>query len=176
MRQYGNLHFLRVYDAGHMVPMNQPENSLEMLRRFVADDWTLTSESEPLEDEECEYEFAQACFMQELCGVNCDAGCLFSYKKGGFLGDETTDCRCGDCKTNIKPSVVAEAKIAEPEPVEDDTCPYEFAQACFMQELCGVNCDAGCLFSYEKGGFLGDDTTDCRCGDCKTNLHSTFMH
>ena len=44
MRQYGNLHFLRVFDAGHMVPMNQPENSLAMLNRFINNDWNLSSE------------------------------------------------------------------------------------------------------------------------------------
>lgn len=27
--------FLRVYDAGHMVPMNQPKNALEMVRQFI---------------------------------------------------------------------------------------------------------------------------------------------
>lgn len=43
MRQYGNLHFLRVYEAGHMVPMDQPENALAMLTRFVNNDWNLTS-------------------------------------------------------------------------------------------------------------------------------------
>jgi hypothetical protein len=30
-----NLHFLIVYNAGHMVPYNQPENSLDMLERFL---------------------------------------------------------------------------------------------------------------------------------------------
>ena len=44
MRQHGNLHFLRVYEAGHMVPMDQPENALAMLTRFIQNDWTLTSE------------------------------------------------------------------------------------------------------------------------------------
>ena len=44
MRQYGNLHFLRVYEAGHMVPMDQPENALAMLTRFIQNDWTLSSE------------------------------------------------------------------------------------------------------------------------------------
>ena len=39
MRQFGNLHFLRVYEAGHMVPMDQPENALAMLKRFLANDW-----------------------------------------------------------------------------------------------------------------------------------------
>jgi len=44
MRQYGNLHFLRVYEAGHMVPMDQPENALEMVKRFIANDWKLSEE------------------------------------------------------------------------------------------------------------------------------------
>lgn len=35
LRSYKNFQFLRVYEAGHMVPMNQPENSLEMLRQFI---------------------------------------------------------------------------------------------------------------------------------------------
>ena len=41
MRQYGDLHFLRVYEAGHMVPMNQPENALAMLKMFVSGDYTM---------------------------------------------------------------------------------------------------------------------------------------
>lgn len=32
--------FLRVYDAGHMVPFDQPENSLDMVNRWVAGDYT----------------------------------------------------------------------------------------------------------------------------------------
>jgi cathepsin A (carboxypeptidase C) len=32
-----NLKFLRVYDAGHMVPMNQPEVALAMLQEFMVD-------------------------------------------------------------------------------------------------------------------------------------------
>jgi len=48
MRQYGNLHFLRVYEAGHMVPMDQPQNALEMIKRMIANDWNL-SEQEALE-------------------------------------------------------------------------------------------------------------------------------
>lgn len=44
MRQFGNLHFLRVYDAGHMVPMDQPEHALAMLRRLINSDWNLTAE------------------------------------------------------------------------------------------------------------------------------------
>jgi carboxypeptidase C (cathepsin A) len=30
-----NLTFLRVFDAGHMVPMDQPKVALEMLREFI---------------------------------------------------------------------------------------------------------------------------------------------
>jgi len=35
IRQVENFKFLRVYDAGHMVPMNQPHIALEMLRTFI---------------------------------------------------------------------------------------------------------------------------------------------
>jgi len=38
LRQYKNLKFLRVYDAGHMVPMDQPENALSMLKTFITGD------------------------------------------------------------------------------------------------------------------------------------------
>nr|GME18570.1 serine carboxypeptidase-like [Ipomoea batatas] len=34
-KSYGPLTFLKVHDAGHMVPMDQPEASLEMLRRWM---------------------------------------------------------------------------------------------------------------------------------------------
>lgn len=34
-KNVGNLTFLRVYDAGHMVPMDQPEVALEMLHEFL---------------------------------------------------------------------------------------------------------------------------------------------
>ena len=44
MRQFGNLHFLRVFDAGHMVPMDQPEHALAMLTRLVNNNWTNLSE------------------------------------------------------------------------------------------------------------------------------------
>jgi carboxypeptidase C (cathepsin A) len=46
MRQYGNFHFLRVYDAGHMVPMDQPAHALAMLQRLVNNDWNLTETAE----------------------------------------------------------------------------------------------------------------------------------
>jgi len=31
-----NLTFLRVFNAGHMVPMDQPKNALDMLKRFLS--------------------------------------------------------------------------------------------------------------------------------------------
>ena len=43
MRQFGNYHFLRMYDSGHMVPMDKPKESLEMFKRFLANDWNLES-------------------------------------------------------------------------------------------------------------------------------------
>ena len=41
MRQFANYHFLRFYDSGHMVPMDKPKSSLEMFKRFLANDWNL---------------------------------------------------------------------------------------------------------------------------------------
>jgi len=41
MRQFGDLHFLRVYDAGHMVPMDQPEHASAMLDMLLNNDWSL---------------------------------------------------------------------------------------------------------------------------------------
>jgi len=49
MRQFGNLHFLRVFDAGHMVPMDQPENALAMLTRLINNDWYPLNEAESME-------------------------------------------------------------------------------------------------------------------------------
>ncbi|OQS03092.1 serine protease family S10 [Thraustotheca clavata] len=37
VRSVQGLTFLQVFDAGHMVPMNQPENSLAMLQEFIKD-------------------------------------------------------------------------------------------------------------------------------------------
>jgi len=34
-RSAGNFHFMQVYEAGHMVPMDKPEESLEMVNRFI---------------------------------------------------------------------------------------------------------------------------------------------
>ena len=101
MRQYGNLHFLKVYDAGHMVPMDQPKNALAMLTRFIADDWTLDT----VKDDDCEWEFSDlGCRMLELCGTGCDAGCNWSWPKGSTLemDDPQTTCRCMDCIDHTK--------------------------------------------------------------------------
>ena len=35
LKKVGNFKFLRVYDAGHMVPMDQPEVALFMLQSFM---------------------------------------------------------------------------------------------------------------------------------------------
>ena len=35
LKAYKNLKFLRVFNAGHMVPMNQPENASAMLKDFI---------------------------------------------------------------------------------------------------------------------------------------------
>ncbi|KAK6803107.1 hypothetical protein RDI58_000891 [Solanum bulbocastanum] len=34
-KKYGPLMFLKVHDAGHMVPMDQPKAALEMLQRWT---------------------------------------------------------------------------------------------------------------------------------------------
>lgn len=40
VRNYEHFTFLRVYEAGHMVPFNQPKSSLEMLDRWISGDYT----------------------------------------------------------------------------------------------------------------------------------------
>lgn len=40
LREHKNLKFLRVYEAGHMVPMNQPGAALAMLKEFTGVDKT----------------------------------------------------------------------------------------------------------------------------------------
>lgn len=39
IKSSGNFTFMRIYQAGHMVPMDQPENSLDMLNRWIGGEW-----------------------------------------------------------------------------------------------------------------------------------------
>ena len=47
LKKYKNLNFLRVYDAGHMVPMNQPKVAQIMLQTFLNDDFKKLEVQEP---------------------------------------------------------------------------------------------------------------------------------
>lgn len=38
-KSFGGFTFLRIYNAGHMVPHDQPENSLDMLKRWIGGDY-----------------------------------------------------------------------------------------------------------------------------------------
>merc|ERR1719199_146433 len=49
LKTYKNLKFLRVFEAGHMVPMNQPVAALQMLNQFISGGVHATTE--PEEDE-----------------------------------------------------------------------------------------------------------------------------
>ncbi|EFJ37661.1 serine carboxypeptidase-like enzyme [Selaginella moellendorffii] len=49
---YGPLTFLKVHDAGHMVPMDQPKNSLEMISRWMKGDSLARGKEEMAIDEE----------------------------------------------------------------------------------------------------------------------------
>lgn len=40
VKNYGPFTFLRVYDAGHMVPYDQPENSLDMINRWISGEYS----------------------------------------------------------------------------------------------------------------------------------------
>lgn len=42
VQNHGIFTFLRIYEAGHMVPFNQPEASLDMLNRWLSGDYALT--------------------------------------------------------------------------------------------------------------------------------------
>lgn len=41
IQNHGIFSFVRVYNAGHMVPYNQPENALDMLNRWLSGDYAL---------------------------------------------------------------------------------------------------------------------------------------
>jgi cathepsin A (carboxypeptidase C) len=41
LKSFKNFKFLRVFNAGHMVPMDQPQNALAMLQDFIMNDITL---------------------------------------------------------------------------------------------------------------------------------------
>ncbi|KAL3523501.1 hypothetical protein ACH5RR_016335 [Cinchona calisaya] len=45
LKSHGPLNFLKVHDAGHMVPMDQPKAALQMLKRWMEN--SLTESSEP---------------------------------------------------------------------------------------------------------------------------------
>ena len=49
LKQYGNLHFLKVFDAGHMVPMNQPVVAAAMLETFMANGFANKTDPEFLQ-------------------------------------------------------------------------------------------------------------------------------
>ncbi|KAL2003726.1 hypothetical protein VTN02DRAFT_2491 [Thermoascus thermophilus] len=38
-KSYGNFTFMRIYGGGHMVPMDQPESSLEFFNRWLGGEW-----------------------------------------------------------------------------------------------------------------------------------------
>ena len=46
VRTAAGFSFVQVYQAGHMVPMDQPENALAMLSRFIKNDWSPLNESD----------------------------------------------------------------------------------------------------------------------------------
>ncbi|KAF6166945.1 hypothetical protein GIB67_037458 [Kingdonia uniflora] len=48
MKNYGPLSFLKVHDAGHMVPMDQPKAALEMLKRWTQGKLAENTETEDL--------------------------------------------------------------------------------------------------------------------------------
>ncbi|KAI5965649.1 uncharacterized protein KGF55_001011 [Candida pseudojiufengensis] len=41
VKSFDGLTFVRVYDAGHMVPFDQPKNSLELINRWISGDYSL---------------------------------------------------------------------------------------------------------------------------------------
>jgi len=39
IKSSGNFTFMQIYQAGHMVPMDQPENSLDFFNRWLGGEW-----------------------------------------------------------------------------------------------------------------------------------------
>ena len=39
VKSSGNLTFMRIYKAGHMVPYNQPEAGLDFFNRWLGGEW-----------------------------------------------------------------------------------------------------------------------------------------
>ena len=39
VKSSGNLTFMRIHSAGHMVPLDQPENSLDFFNRWLSGEW-----------------------------------------------------------------------------------------------------------------------------------------
>lgn len=39
VKSHGNLTFIKIHAAGHMVPLDQPEAGLEILNRWVGGEW-----------------------------------------------------------------------------------------------------------------------------------------
>ncbi|KAK3135765.1 hypothetical protein QOZ80_5BG0423150 [Eleusine coracana subsp. coracana] len=50
LKSYGPLSFVKVYDSGHMVPMDQPEAALEMLKKWLEGAMTKTADDMMLAD------------------------------------------------------------------------------------------------------------------------------
>lgn len=65
LKTYKNLKFLRVFDAGHMVPMNQPEAAAQMLLEFTRQ--TILDPSAVEEIDECNPLSETDCISNETC-------------------------------------------------------------------------------------------------------------
>ncbi|CAI9302939.1 unnamed protein product, partial [Lactuca saligna] len=66
LKTYGPLSFIKVHDAGHMVPMDQPEAALEMLKRWIGDSLAKT----PMEPKSLVSSICMQCMGMCLLFVN----------------------------------------------------------------------------------------------------------